>query len=108
MTDTDSLSYEIKTPDFYEDIKNDISKWFDTSNYSKDHSSGIPTGVNKNDNGMMKVEAGGRIITEFAGLRSKFYAWKVQKHENMCRDKTCDGNCNNVIKNLIVIKNAME
>ena len=28
MTDTDSLNYEIKTPDFEEDIKNDISEWF--------------------------------------------------------------------------------
>jgi len=32
MTDTDSLMYEIKTEDFYRDIKDDISEKFDTSN----------------------------------------------------------------------------
>ena len=37
FTDTDSLCYEIRTDDFYEDIKNDVDEWFDTSNYEKDH-----------------------------------------------------------------------
>ena len=37
FTDTDSFCYEIKTEDFYEDIKDDLDKWFDTSNYEKDH-----------------------------------------------------------------------
>ncbi len=33
FTDTDSLCYEIRTDDVYEDIKNDVDKWYDTSNY---------------------------------------------------------------------------
>ena len=37
ITDTDSLCYEIRTDDFYEDIKKDVDEWFDTSNYEKDH-----------------------------------------------------------------------
>ena len=34
--DTDSSVIYIKTEDFYKDIANDVKKWFDTSNYSKD------------------------------------------------------------------------
>ena len=33
--DTDSLVYDIKTEDFYEDIGNDVEARFDTSGYSK-------------------------------------------------------------------------
>ena len=47
FTDTDSLCYEIKTKDFYKDISGDVERWFDTSNYDKDHPSRIPTGKNK-------------------------------------------------------------
>ena len=31
ITDTDSLAYEMKTKDFYKDIKPDIEKRFETS-----------------------------------------------------------------------------
>ena len=34
-TDTDSFIINIETEDFFEDISNDIEKWFDTSNYDK-------------------------------------------------------------------------
>ena len=34
-TDTDSFIIYIKTKDFFEDISNDVEKWFDTSNYNK-------------------------------------------------------------------------
>ena len=33
--DTDSFVVEIETDDFYEDIKNDLEEWFDTSGYDK-------------------------------------------------------------------------
>ena len=71
FTDTDSLMYEIETLDFYRDISPEVKAKFDTSNYSKDHSSGIETGVNKKVLGMLKDEAGGEQITEFVGLRAK-------------------------------------
>ena len=45
-TDTDSLMYEIRTEDFYEDIKGDVKDRFDTSDYPSNHPSGIPTGCN--------------------------------------------------------------
>ena len=41
---TDSLCYEIQTEDFFKDISQDFDQKFDTSNYPKDHKSGIPTG----------------------------------------------------------------
>ena len=41
MTDTDSLCYEIETEDFFEEISNDVETKFDTSNFPKDHPSGI-------------------------------------------------------------------
>ena len=31
--DTDSFIFYVKTEDFYEDIADDVEKWFDTSNY---------------------------------------------------------------------------
>ena len=61
FTDTDSLCYEIETEDFYEDISEDVKGNFDTSNFPKDHPSGIQ-GKNKKVPGMMKDEAGGKII----------------------------------------------
>ena len=46
FSDTDSLDYEIKTKDFYEDINPDIEKRFDTRDYQTIHPSGIKTGLN--------------------------------------------------------------
>ena len=44
FTDTDSLCYEIETEDFFQDISGDVEEKFDTSNFPKDHPSGIPVG----------------------------------------------------------------
>mgnify|MGYP002803451905 CR=1 FL=1 len=46
-SNTDSLFYHVETDDVYKDVSGDVERWFDTSNYSPDHSSGIPTGRNK-------------------------------------------------------------
>ena len=67
FTDTDSLCYEITTKDFLKDISEDVHERFDTSNINKNHSSGIPTGVNKKVIGMMKSETGSKQIEEFSG-----------------------------------------
>ena len=67
-TDTDSLIYEIRTEDFYEDIREDVPKMFDTSAYPDNYPSGIPK-MNKKVPGMMKDEAARRITTEFVGRR---------------------------------------
>ena len=86
FTDTDSLMYEIPTADFYKDIAPDIDQKFDTSNFEKDHISGIASVKNKKVIGMMKDEAGGKQITEFVGLRSRLYSFKFdEKEEKKCK-----------------------
>ena len=73
FTDTDSLTYEIKP----ENVYNDFYKWkdlLDFSNYSKD--STFYDDTNKNVIGKMKHEYGGAIIDQFIGLKSKMYSIK--------------------------------
>ena len=72
--DTDSLVYDIKTEDFYEDIANDVEARFDTSGYSKTDFRPVPIGLNKKVIGLMKDELGGKIMTEFVALRPKLYS----------------------------------
>ena len=79
FTDTDSLMYLIQTDDVYHDIKQDVKKKFDTSDYPENHPSGIKTGVNKKVIGKFKDEAAEKQITHFVGLRPKFYTFKVEE-----------------------------
>ena len=78
MTDTDSLMYLIKTDDVYYDIKKDVKKKFDTSNFPDVHPSGITTGVNEKVVGMFKNEAAANNITHFVGLSSKLYSYLIE------------------------------
>ena len=70
FTYTDSLVYEIKTEDVYEDFYQD-KNLFDFSNYPL-HSKFFDP-VNKKVIGKIKDEFKGRIISEFIGLKSKMY-----------------------------------
>ena len=54
--DTDSFIIYIKTEGFYEEITNDIEKWFDTSNYDKDDKRPLPIGKSKKVIGPFKDE----------------------------------------------------
>ena len=81
FTDTDSLMHLIQTEDFYRDIAGDVHERFDTSNYPKDHASGIETSVNKKVIGMFKDEAGGRQITKFVVSRAKLYSYVLAKEK---------------------------
>ena len=74
-TDTDSFIIYIKTEDFFQDISNDVEKWFDTSNYDKNDKRPPPTGKNKKVPGLFKYELGGKILTEVVALRPKAYAY---------------------------------
>ena len=59
---TDSFVLNIFTDDFFEDINNDVERWFDTSNYDKDYKWPLQIGVNKKLIGMFKDELGGKIM----------------------------------------------
>ena len=71
--DTDSLTYEIKSKNVYEELfkRKDL---FDFSNYLKD--SKLFDETNKKVIGKMKDEFGGVIVDEFVGLKSKMYSKK--------------------------------
>ena len=100
FTDTDSLTYEIETEDFYKDISSDVETMFDTSNFDPSgHPSGIQVGKNKKVIGMFKDEAGGKIIEEFVGLRAKLYAYKMFEDDK--EEKRCKGVKKSVIKKTI-------
>ena len=84
FTDTDSLFYEIKTDDVYEDLLKD-KELFDNSNYPKN--SEFFFDENKKVIGKMKDEAAGMVIKEFIGLRSKKYSYEI----NNKTTKKCNG-----------------
>lgn len=80
-TDTDSGIYQIKTENVYTDIKDDLTEWFDTSDYPEDNPYQLPR-VNKKVMGVMKDEMKGKILEEFVGLRSKMYSFRVFNASN--------------------------
>ena len=84
FTDTDSLTYEIKSENVYEEF----FKWkdlFDFSNYSKD--SKFFDETNKKVIGKMKDEFGGVIVNEFVELNSKMYSIKKLMVKNIIQQK---------------------
>ena len=54
-TDTDSFIINIKIEYFFEDISNDVERWFDTSNYDKNDKRPLPIGKNKKVPGLSKM-----------------------------------------------------
>ena len=72
FTGTDSLTYQIKSEDFYDKFFK-YKHLFDFNNYPKDSKFFDPT--NKKV-GKMKDGKEGKIIAEFVGLRSKVYSIK--------------------------------
>ncbi len=105
FTDTDSLCYEIQTDDVYEDIKNDLDEWFDTSNYDENHPSGLRSSKNKKVIGYYKDECGGKFITEFVGLKAKSYSIEMADGKT---EKKCKGVKKYVVKNHITHEDYKE
>ena len=99
--DTDSLAINIFTKDFFEDINNDVERWFDTSNYDKNDKRPLQIGVNKKVIGMFKDELGGKIMKEFCALRAKTYAYLMDdsKKKKAKETKKC------IIKRRIMFEN---
>ena len=73
--DTDSFVLHIETEDFYEDIKNDIHDWFDTSKYLKLMNLPLEYGVNKKIIGKMKDELFDGFMKEFIVIGPKVYGF---------------------------------
>ena len=73
--DTDRVVVNIFTEKFFEDINNDVERWFDTSNDDENDKRPLPMGTNKKAIGMFKDELGGKIMKEFCALRAKTYTY---------------------------------
>ena len=84
FTDTDSLVYEIRGVDVYEKVHEDKGL-FDFSDYSKE--SKFYDNSNKKVIGKMKYEMSGKVISEFAGLKSKMYSLITVDDEEKVRAK---------------------
>ena len=84
-TDTDSFILYIKTEEFYEDIADDVEELFEISNNSST-SSAISSSTKK-VLGKFKDELKGKIMTKFAGLRSKTYAYLIDDFKEKKKNK---------------------
>ena len=101
--DTDSLVYDIKTEDFYEDIANDVEARFDASGYSRTDFRPLPISLNKKVIGLMKDELGGKIMTEFVTLRPKLYSYKKLGGSE---DKKCKGIKKCIVKKTLTFEDS--
>ena len=72
---TDSFVINIFTEDFFEDIYNDVKRWFNRSNYDKNDKRPLPMGMNEKVIGLFKDELGGQIMKAFCALRAKTYTY---------------------------------
>ena len=75
----------MKTEDFFEDISNDVERWFDISNCDENNKNDkrpLPIGKNKNVPGIFKDELGGKIMTDVVALRPKTYAYLVDGYDD--------------------------
>ena len=85
--DTDSFFIYIETDDFYQDIANDVERWFDTSNYDENDKRPVPIGKNKKVIGLFKDGLGGKIMEELFALRAKTYAYLINGFNDDDYDK---------------------
>ena len=79
FTDTDSLMYEIKTEDVYEDFGSD-KELFDFNIYSTQAK--YYDDSNKPVIGIMNDKTGGVVIEEFVALKPKIYSYLIDNNEH--------------------------
>ena len=91
FTDTDSLCYNIRTDDVYQDMGKEIDQ-YDFSAYPKDHF--LYNTTNQKKVGKFKDETSSIPINEFIGLRTKMYSIKYGETEK----KVAKGVSRSVIK----------
>ena len=101
-TDTDSFINYIMTEDFFEDISNDVEKWYDTSNYDENDKRPLSIGKNKKVIGLFKDELGGKIMKEFCALRAKTYSYLMDDNSEVKKSK---GTKKCVIKRELMFEN---
>ena len=101
--DTDSFVLEIEIDDFYENIKNDLKEWSDTSKYHKNMV--LPkeykenASFNKNVIGKMKDELNKGHMSQFIALSPKVYAYQqVQVDKTLTEHKKARGTSKCVVK----------
>ena len=61
-TDTDSAIIHTITEDFFEDIADDVERWFHISNYDENDKRAFPIGKNEKVIRLFKDELGGKTI----------------------------------------------
>ena len=71
-TDTDSVIIRVQTEDIFADMA-EHADLYDTSNYSPGHP--LYSDQNKKVIGKFKDELGGKVMTEFIGIRPKMYSY---------------------------------
>ena len=103
--DTDGVKYHIKTEDIYKDMNKNVTEIFDTSNYPKDHLSGIKNGINKKVPGKFKDELGGEPIISYAGPRAKLYSYLTLSN---IEEKKAKGIKKYAIKNKLIFEDFKE
>ena len=104
-TDTDSLLYEIRSPDPYQELAEAGQiGWFDFSNFPPDHPRHDDT--NKRVPGLFKDECNAHPIREFVGLRSKMYSIRVEGSAKEV--KVAKGVKKSVIENDLKFSNYFE
>ena len=101
--DTDSFVINIFTEDIFEDINNDVERWFNTSNYDENDKRPLLMGMNKKVIGMFKDELGGKIMKEFFALRAKTYKYLM---DDDSEKKKAKGIKKCVIKCRLMFKNC--
>ena len=85
--DTDSFVLYIETEDFFEDIKNYIHDWYDTSKYLKLLNLPLEYGVNKKKISKMKDEWFDRFMKEFITIGPKVYGFSQFKYDGSMKQK---------------------
>ena len=85
--DTDSFVLYIETEDFFEDIKNYIHDWYDTSKYLKLLNLPLEYGVNKRKISKMKDEWFDRFMKEFITIGPKVYGFSQFKYDGSMKQK---------------------
>ena len=100
--DTDSFALNIFTEYFYEDINNDVERWFDTFNYDKNDKRPLQIGFNKKVIGMFKDELGRKIMKESCAFRAKTYTYLMEDDSEM---KNAKGVKRCIVKRRLISEN---